>query len=293
MKYKPLYLKSITEKQAGDEENFIIRGVFSSGNEDRQGDVVVQSGWILKEFLLNPVVLFAHDHWQPAVAKMIEIGLNAEGNLSGAIQFAAKEYDFAMTLYKLYAGGYMRAFSAGFDAIEGGYDDFKNVNVLSTNVLYEVSCVNVPANAEALAIQAGIDVTPLKKFISTQVEHAKAMFSKITGTDLEQQHPEDLEKRFNELKECGYESEQIDCMTYSICSKDYELKNKAAVEKAKCEIKARLDNLETATRDLTKTLTAIKKEGRQPNKKGRNILVKTLNQAIRSLVEQRLKLKSK
>ena len=67
MKYKKILLKSITDQQPGDAENYIIRGVFSTGTEDRQGDIVVQNGWILNEFLQNPVVLFTHDHWQPAV----------------------------------------------------------------------------------------------------------------------------------------------------------------------------------------------------------------------------------
>lgn len=288
MKYKPFYLKTIIEKQEGDEANFIIRGVFSTGSEDRQGDIVVQSGWILKEFLTNPVVLFAHDHWQPAVAKIIELGFNAEGNLAGAIQFAAKEYDFAMVLYKLYAGGYMRAFSAGFDAAEGGYDEFKNVNVLTSNVLYEISCVNVGANAEALATTAGIDVSPLKKFFNTAKTYAKSMLLKIAGVN---DAGLQVVNKIKELKDCGYEEETVNDMAYSICGTECEIGKKKETEKSKCEIKERLDKIELAIGGFSKTLTAVKKIGRQPDKKGKIILVKSLNKAIRSLLSEKKNLK--
>ncbi len=169
MKYKSIFLKDITAPQPGDEENYIIRGVFSSGQEDRQGDIVVQNGWMLDEFRENPVVLFAHDHWQPAVGMMIDLGFNEKGELAGAIKFAAKEYDFAMTLYLLYKGKYMRAFSAGFECIDGGYDQANDIQILKQNILYEVSCVNVGANAQALAVQNGIDISPLSKFMSKHI----------------------------------------------------------------------------------------------------------------------------
>ncbi len=73
------------------------------------------------------------------------------------LQFAtAEEYPFADTIYKLYKGGYLRAFSVGFDPVEskdlGGW-----AQEYLKQELYEVSCVTVPANPEALmkAVEAG------------------------------------------------------------------------------------------------------------------------------------------
>lgn len=166
---KNLYFKADTP-QAGDQENYIIRGVFSTGDEDRQGDVVVQNGWDISEFMLNPVVLAFHDHYQPAIGKIIELGVNVEGNLAGAIQFAAKEYEFAMTMYKLYAGLYMRAFSAGFENLSYEVDQENDRMILKENRLYEISCVNVPANAMALAMSKGIDVSSIQKIQSMGVK---------------------------------------------------------------------------------------------------------------------------
>jgi HK97 family phage prohead protease len=160
---KQLRKNLLFKMKSVDEENFIIRGTFSTGVEDRQGEIVDQNGWKLEEFLQNPVILFAHDHYQPAVGKCIELMKDGAGNLVGAIQFAAKEYDFAATLFKLYAAGFMRAFSVGFKNDIYEIDQEEETVILKENTLFEISCVNVPANAMALAYGKGIDCEPIEK----------------------------------------------------------------------------------------------------------------------------------
>lgn len=145
-----------------DEENFIIRGVFSTAAEDRHGEIVDQTGWKLEEYMKNPVVLFSHDHDEPAIGKCIELSTKT-GQLEGAIQFAAKEYDFAMTIFKLYAGGFMRAFSVGFMNDKYELNQETEQIILRENTLFEISAVNVPANAMALAYAKGIDMKPLEE----------------------------------------------------------------------------------------------------------------------------------
>lgn len=160
MKYKSfnVAVKSVNE------ENYTIKFVFSTGDEDRHGEIVDQKSWILDDYLRNPVVLFSHDHSQPAVGKTVSIYFNEEGNLEGDIQFAAKEYEFANTLFKLYKGGYMRATSGGFLNKVVEYDEEGNKITLKQNTLLEMSLVNVPANALALAKAKGIDTEPLEKY---------------------------------------------------------------------------------------------------------------------------------
>jgi|SRR6185369_3088582 len=148
-----------------DDENHIIRGVFSTADEDRQGEIVDQKSWQLDDYLKNPVILFAHDHSQPAIGKALSLGFNSDGNLEGEIQFAAKEYDFANTIYKLYKGGYMRAFSVGFQNEVTEVDQQDQVT-LKQNTLFEISTVNVPANALALAKSKGIDTSSLEKHLN-------------------------------------------------------------------------------------------------------------------------------
>lgn len=157
---KELIRKQFHFKITGvDESKYVISGVFSTGGEDRHGEVVDQMGWKLDEFMQNPVVLFAHDPYQPAVGKVINIGKDANGNLSGDIQFAAEEYPFAMIIYRLYLGGFMRAFSVGFMNDKYEVDQETDTLILRENTLMEISCVNIPANAAALAEQKGIDLT--------------------------------------------------------------------------------------------------------------------------------------
>lgn len=167
-------LKSFFKITSIDEEKYVIRGVFSTGDEDRHGEVIDQSGWDVKDFLQNPVIQLFHDCQQFPVAKAIELGMNQEGNLAGAIQFAVEEYDVAKTAFNLYKNGFMRAFSVGFECLMSEMDPVNDTVVLKKNTLYEISCVNVPANAGALAYSKGIDMKPLEAAMKTRDRKAAA-----------------------------------------------------------------------------------------------------------------------
>ncbi len=144
-----------------NEEEGLIRAVISSGMPDRQGDMIDQQSWKLDEYKRNPVVLWAHNHGQPAIGQAVEIGINSEGMLEALIKFAIKEYDFARTVYQLYAGKFLRAFSVGFQSET--QEEVNDIRILKNNVLYEFSAVNVPADALALAKTKGIDVSCFEK----------------------------------------------------------------------------------------------------------------------------------
>ena len=172
MQYKTINIKEI---QTIDEENFTIDFIFSTADTDRHGDVVDQTTFKFSNFLQNPVVLFSHDHNQPAVGRVEGMSFNDQGYLQGRIKFAAEQYDFARTLWSLYANGFMRAVSIGFmpEEVVSEGDGSKLVG----NELFEVSLVNVPANARALAKQKGIDLSPLdetaKTLTKTEIEKLK------------------------------------------------------------------------------------------------------------------------
>ena len=151
-------------KEINEEENS-IRFIFSTDDEDRHGEIVDQKGWDLNEYLKNPVVLFAHDHYQPAVGQVTELRLNEDSNLEGVIKFAVDEYEFAKTLFNLYKGKFMRAVSAGFINKKYEIDEENDTFTLKENTLLEMSMVNVPANSMALAKSAGIDVSSIEKLL--------------------------------------------------------------------------------------------------------------------------------
>ena len=174
MQYKQL----LVELKAISDENYTIKGVFSTADEDRHGEIVDQKSWQLDDYLKNPVILFGHDHNQPAIGKAVNLFFNSEGNLEGEIQFAAKEYDFAKTIYQLYKGGFMRAFSVGFQNEVVEYDDAENKVTLKRNHLFEISCVNVPANQLALAKSKGIDTSALEKHLNPIQKEGKVLSAK-------------------------------------------------------------------------------------------------------------------
>jgi len=154
-----------------DTKNYIIEGVFSAEVEDRQGETVVQRGWILDNYMKNPVVLWAHDSSKLPVAKMIEIGVNPQTNqLEGKMQFAVEESEFAREIYNLMVGGYLNAFSAGFINNKYEIDQANEKIYLVENELLEVSVVPVPANQLSLAKSKGVDTSEYEKEINDKKE---------------------------------------------------------------------------------------------------------------------------
>lgn len=185
----------IIDTKEVNKDNYTVKGVFSTESTDRHGDVVIQDGWQLENYLKNAVVLFGHNHYELPVGKMIELAveeIDGEKKLVGTIQFAVNEYDFAKTVFALYAGGYMKAFSVGFINLDYKVDYNEDTDevtyFLTKNELLEVSCVPVPANAESLvkAANDGVDLKPYakglekiaaaeKKSAGVSVEHIKAL----------------------------------------------------------------------------------------------------------------------
>lgn len=139
------------EIKSVDKANYIIEGVFSTPAVDRHGEAVIQAGWDLTNYKNNPVVLWAHQNQEFPIAQMIEIAIDQNGNLAGKMKFAVDEYEDAATVYKLMVGKYLRAFSVGFSNNVYEVDQNDEVVNLTENELFEVSVVNVPANAEALS----------------------------------------------------------------------------------------------------------------------------------------------
>jgi len=157
----------IFEVKASNDDNRTIEGVFSTADVDRSGDPPIeQESWNLKNFKKNPVVLFAHDSRNIPIGKVTKLKLDEKGNLAGKIMFAVDEGvgiygDLIKTVYNLYKGKFMRAFSVGFKL--GEITDDKKGMKLIKNELLEISCVPVPANALALAKVKGLDLEALDK----------------------------------------------------------------------------------------------------------------------------------
>jgi len=152
-----LHKKLLFNVKKVDAQTATIEGVFSTADEDRHGNVVLQN-FDLSKFKQNPVILNSHNYGDATevVGKANKISVK-DGVLQGTIQFAVFENPKAKIIFDLYAGGYLKAFSIGF--IPKKFSD--DMVTIEQSELLEISAVSVPANAYALAKQKGIDVTKL------------------------------------------------------------------------------------------------------------------------------------
>lgn len=149
-----------------DEKRRAFWAVASTGAVDRAGDEIAPEGWVLDNFMQNPVIPWAHDYARPPVAKALEV--KAKGpNLVFLAQFPrAEEYAFADTVYRLYRGGYLKAFSVGFCPLQTELvtRQHQGRTIVGTRYLkqelYEISCVTLPANPQALVAQAAERIHP-------------------------------------------------------------------------------------------------------------------------------------
>jgi uncharacterized protein len=145
-----------------DPSALVIRGVISTAQPDRAGDVVVPSGLQnLDEFLRNPVVLWAHQRTLPPVGVCRKLEIQGD-RIVAETQFA-KGVPFAEDVFKLYEQGILRAWSIGFEPIHVT-PQRRGLRYDAWNLL-EYSAVPVPENPRALtvAVQKGLVQDPTLK----------------------------------------------------------------------------------------------------------------------------------
>ncbi len=152
--------------------------VLSTSAEDRQRDVINQSGWKLDNYRRNSVVLFGHDASQLPVARASAIYV--AGDKLKAVDRFSSDFEFARTVATLYSKGFLNAVSVGFRPLKwqwnedrGGFAaDFEEQELL------EHSCVPVPAHQDALieARSAGVDIAPVIEWAEKALASAGGLF---------------------------------------------------------------------------------------------------------------------
>jgi|GEM_PF-6710019 len=141
-----------------DVENRLVRAYVSDFKWDRDGERFAKGAWVLDNFNKNPVVLFAHDHWNLPVGKCVEL-LEDDNGLLAVTQFADTEE--GNKIFTLYKDGFMNAFSVGFIPREIAYEDVekdRRGRVFTRAELLEYSAVPVPANPGACVTHAQADL---------------------------------------------------------------------------------------------------------------------------------------
>ena len=156
---------SIAETKVAEGKPRTLVVKITSPTPDRSQDIVEPKGMNAKNFMKNPVVLFAHNYSELPIAKCTNLEVVEDGVLATVQFMEAGKYGKSDVVYEMYKTGFLNAWSIGFmpsgkDAYEendeGGYT-FKNWELL------EFSSVPVPANAEALTVMRskGFDVDKL------------------------------------------------------------------------------------------------------------------------------------
>jgi len=122
----------------------IVRGVASSANIDRQGDIVVPSGGVWK---LPVPLLWQHNHQAPIgwVRSLSVRGDQIQVEAEFAIGIARADEAWQMVEAML-----VDSFSIGFRALPGGTEQLPSGGIRFTRwELLECSVVTIPANADA------------------------------------------------------------------------------------------------------------------------------------------------
>ena len=134
-----------------------IPWVMSDFSVDRDLERIDPTGWDLKNFKKNPVVLWSHEHMRPAIGA-IDNPRVKDNQLIGRVRFSSKEVDpFAAMIEGKVREGIIRGGSVGFRSHKIEIvDDPKEPAVLiyRKQELYEFSIGNIPTNINALALRS-------------------------------------------------------------------------------------------------------------------------------------------
>ena len=122
--------------------------VMSTFDVDRDFEKVDPAGWNLKNYLVNPVILWSHDYTIPAIGYAENV--KAETVLEGDIVFNDKEFDeFGWSIGQRVKCGALRCGSVGFIADEVEFLEAKDREcdlIFRKQELLEFSICCVPAN---------------------------------------------------------------------------------------------------------------------------------------------------
>ena len=121
-------------------------------SEDRAGDLIVASGWDLRAYERNPIVLWAHQHLAPPIGRSLKTWVEGR-SLMAMVEFAPSA--FAQEVRRLYEGGFLRGVSVGFRAIETEQRQSQSGRrgvLFKKQELLEISAAPVPLHPDTLAL---------------------------------------------------------------------------------------------------------------------------------------------
>ena len=205
--------KQYISKVDVDNETRTVTAVISTASVDRDNEVLLPKGAQLTQFKKNPVVLWAHDYHDTPIGKAMWIKRDTD-NIAAKVKFPDEGVsDKSDEVYDLFKGGFLKAFSVGFNPIKSHSpepDEIKK-NPEWANVrrvydkweLLEFSAVPVPANPEAL-------VTAVKSHKVDLSDETKSDFGEsfsFLEDEAENIYCEDKDEEIVEAKPLAFKSQ--------------------------------------------------------------------------------------
>lgn len=135
----------VKEHHEDDDKDLVVRGMASTNDKDRVGDIIEASAWKkgLAAYRKNPIILFNHNYDRP-IGKAMKISTT-----DGGLELEAKISKSAPDVVGLIKEGILKAFSVGFMVKDAEYDRDSDTFMIKQVELLEVSVVSVPANGAA------------------------------------------------------------------------------------------------------------------------------------------------
>jgi hypothetical protein len=146
-----LYQPTMSEVTKAKDSDGNMVFIASEESPDRRGDVVLASGWQLKDFRKNPVFMYSHDLRIPPIGNVSNIAV--EGTQLIASVVWDEEDEFATAIRGKYERHIMRGVSVGFRPIDFRFED-DGIRFLKQELI-ELSAVAVPMHPKALQKMLG------------------------------------------------------------------------------------------------------------------------------------------
>jgi len=215
---KEIKIISISFKNEEKNEKRTLRIVASDETVDRDGDIIRAKGWILDNYLKNPVMLAFHNWRGEPVAKVNKVYVDGDKLIIEDIEFAPT--DEGKKFKELVDKGFIKTVSVGFIprkvfylGDESQFEEMKSLDeewinknleklakanrVIWEAELLEVSFVPIPANPNALIQFAnkGLDVAFVKNDEGELIEIDLTPYREYKGVIPYSVHPKNMKVR--------------------------------------------------------------------------------------------------
>ena len=187
----------LTVKEAPGGDPRVLRFCASDETPDRDGDVILVSGWKLATFNKNPVFMWSHDYARPPLGKVVHSEIDIRNKmLITDVRFASmaemapdgnpsEHAKFVETIYNLYKYKYLSAVSVGCkylkyekrnDGDQANREMYSRGNLVQEAELWELSGCGIPSNPSALQMAStvpGVEKEALEMVIKSFTETEK------------------------------------------------------------------------------------------------------------------------